>query len=98
MTNTVTYEWRVNLCGEYGDIDDFDVFDTYAEAREHERQVHAHGIDLRQYTEIELTRTEGNDDDGILDRGYATVGDDGTLPDRFCCGNKVPVYKRREVA
>ena len=98
MRNKVTYEWRVNICDEYGDIEDFYTCETYAEAREQERQVHAHGMDLRYYTEIELGRDEWCEDDGLQDRGYATVSDDGTLPDRFCCGNKVPAYKRKELA
>ena len=97
MRNKVTYEWRVNVCDEYGDIEDFTCFDTYAEAREGERQLHAHGMDLRWYTEIELGRDEWCEDNGLQDRGYATVSDDGTMPDRFCCGNKVPAYKRAEV-
>ena len=97
MRNKVTYEWRVNVCDEYGDIEDFTSCDTYAEAREEERKLHAHGMDLRWYTEIELGRDEWCEDNGLQDRGYATV-ENGTLPERFCCGNKVPVYKRKEVA
>jgi len=92
MGTQVIYEWRVNKCSEYGDIEHFDTFDSYKEAREWERQLHAHGMDLREYTEIELGRDVWCDDNGLQERGYATVNEDGSLPERFCCGAKVPAY------
>lgn len=98
MRNKVTYEWRVNKCDGWGDIEDFYTFASYKEARECERQLHADGLVPTFWsTEIELGRDEWCEDNGLQDRGYATVDDDGTLPDRFCCGNKVPAYKHAEV-
>lgn len=90
MRNRKTYEWRVNQVDEHGDINDIYFFDTYAEA--------ANFMCLEGFQNIELTKIIGNDDDGIVDRTYATVDFDlWELPEAFDDGSKIPANKRAEV-
>ena len=91
MRNRVTYEWRLNRRDEHGDIEDINFFDHYADA--------ANELHVRNdcgWSDIELTRVLGNDDDGILDREYAPVIN-GRLPERFDEGCKVNKAHHREV-
>jgi len=91
MRNKTTYEWRVNQVDEHGDINDIAFFDTYAEA--------ANFMCLFDYQEIELTRTVDNDDEGIVQRDYATVDfKHWELPETFDhSAIKVPAAKKAEV-
>lgn len=90
MRNKTTYEWRVNQVDEHGDINDINFFDTYAEA--------ANFMCLEDFQSIELTKVIGNDDNGIVDRAYATVDFDlWELPETFDDGSKIPAPKRADV-
>ena len=91
MRSKTTYEWRVNQVDEHGDINDIAFYDTYAEA--------ANCLYLFDFQEIELTRTVGNDDEGIIQRDYATVDiKHWELPETFDGSTiKVPAAKKAEV-
>lgn len=87
MRNETTYEWQVNLVDQHGDIEDCDRCKTLQEALGR----------MDYYNDIELVRTVGNEDDGILDRGYAAVTGN-VISERFDCGSKVPQRFVKQVA
>ena len=86
------HEWRVNYRDEFGDIEDIDFFDTYVAALKRLRADADQGA-----TDIELTKTVGDEDEGIHYRDYATVID-GKLPEYFDEGDKVNKAHHAEVA
>lgn len=67
----VSYEWRIECQDEYGDVQDVQFADSYAEAL----AAQAEEVGEWAKVEIALSRTEGNDDDGINWRGYAYARD-----------------------
>ena len=86
------YEWRVNYRDEHGDVYDIDFFDTYESALKRLQADADQGA-----ADIELTKTVGDEDEGIHYRDYATVID-GKLPEYFDEGDKVNKAHHAEVA
>jgi hypothetical protein len=88
----VFYEWALEMVDEHGDIIDADFATNtgYASAWRKESPVDCVRHD------VALVRRVGSDADGEQERGYAYVRPDGTLPDRFTCGAKVPQSWRDE--
>lgn len=88
IKNEVYYEWVVEQVDEHGDIQDTYQASSYKEAVEEET--------THQVKQIALKRDKGNDDDGVVERGYAYVVD-GILAERFDSGQKVPAKYLKEV-
>jgi hypothetical protein len=86
MRDQVSYEWAIECEDEHGDIQNVSHADTYAEALAAQASYATHRAFLTEpayaAVSIALTRTEGNDMDGINWRGYAYLVD-GTLEARF---------------
>lgn len=88
MKNEVFYEFCFqHWDGE--DIHDNDFWDDYSDALravEYHRDI---AKDTNLKVAIELYRNFGNDEGGLLERGFAIAGDT-----HFCSGQKVPKAKR----
>ena len=78
---------------EHEDIDDTFYFDSFAEAK---REAEKPRKGYRN--EIVLIRDQGSEDRGVEDRQWAYLEDDGTLPEEFDGGNRVPKRFHQEVA
>ena len=90
-----SYEWGVEFVidDEHEDIDDTFYFDSFAEAkREAEKPCEGYR------NVIVLIRDQGSEDRGVVDRQWAYLEDDGTLPEEFDGGNRVPKRFHQEVA
>jgi hypothetical protein len=79
MRDTITYEWCIESQDEFGDIASVNHADSLAEA------IHVRDQEAPDWhkVEIALSRTEGNDYDGINWRGYAYLHSNGTLEPVF---------------
>lgn len=77
----ISYEWCIECADEHGDIGNVDHADSLADALLTQKM----WSDTGDYhsVAIALSRTEGNDDDGINWRGYSYLRDDGTLEPTF---------------
>ena len=80
----ISYEWVVEDNDVYDDIVDLFHCDTMEEAIEFVKN----NIPIHHY-DVALTRLEGNNDDGLIDRQYAYLLN-GKLPEEFDNGTKVP--------
>jgi hypothetical protein len=91
----VSYEWRI----EEVDIDSEDIADGYSfnTADEAVADFRQRPPDGRRF-ELVLVRNRGNDAEGLVDRQWAYVGDDGQLPKEFGGGAKVPAAYHRALA
>lgn len=98
IRDKTSYEWAVECLDEHGDIFDVDHADTFAEAMARKAMKEP---DVAK-VEIALTRIVGNDDDGIIGRGYSYYRDgrlepsfsDGWNEDGSGWGNLDPVPQR----
>ena len=96
MKSTVTIEWLVEELDSNGDIYNVIHCDTYAAATK------AAGWSDSE-TDIGLVRDRGNPVDGLLDRQWAYLDEDGKLPERFSgsgddhAGPKVPAQYHLEI-
>ena len=90
-----SYEWGVELVidDEHEDIDDTFYFDSFAEAK---REAEKPREGYRSV--IVLIRDQGSEDRGVENRQWAYLEDDGTLPEEFDGGNRVPKRFHQEVA
>lgn len=92
MKNEITYEWVVEQCDQYGDIEPnhSDKLSNLAVGpREHPQG----------WVQVALTRIVGNDLDGMISRQYAYIDrETGQLPERFEDGQKIPPMYHRQVA
>lgn len=80
MRNEIEYEW---VC-EYWTLDGQDIIDSDYGPKL--ADVYPPRFDnLCSKAKVALKRDVGNNDDGLLDRGYAYSGDT-----HFSCGHKVP--------
>jgi hypothetical protein len=95
----VSYEWCVEVIDrESGDIVDNDFVSSFARAKS--------SLDEGDEYEckVVLVRTEGSEDDGVTDRLWAYLTDDGKLPEFFAnasgnaTGFRVPKKFIQEVA
>lgn len=82
MKSDVVYEWIVEQVDEHGDIQDTYAVDSFKEAISEDVTYHR--------KDIAIVRERGNEDDGLLDRGYAYVIMNNYLSRSFCSGHKVP--------
>jgi len=91
------YEWGVEFVidDEYEDIDYTLHFDSFAEAKQ-EAEEPREGYRYRHV--IVLIRDQGSEDRGVTDRQWAYLQEDGTLPEEFDGGNRVPKRFHQEVA
>ena len=87
---TVEYEWCIEYTDQFGDIHDHDRSPILAELYPTLDYEHLH-------PRVCLIRDQGNDDDGLLERGYAYPVD-GVMPSEFDCGHKVPAKYHKEWA
>ena len=81
----VTYEWVAEPVDQHDDIIDPIFGDTFKEV-EH---VTADSYFDAVMVNFALVRNVGNEDDGLQERQYAYLTD-GTLPDEFDGGAKIP--------
>lgn len=79
----IIYEWIVNEVDEFEDIIEVSHFDTRKDAQAFADAGPNHG---GVKMEIALVRDVGNDLDGLTDRSWAYLRDDGTLPEHFDYG------------
>lgn len=89
MKNEISYEWCWEYSDEHGDIIDLVHADTLKSL----------GAAAKNSLKPELTliREVGNDEDGLLERGYA-YPTNGKLPEFFrYCGSKVPKRFQKEL-
>lgn len=84
---SVDYEWVVEMVDEHGDIMDPLFFDHIDEAV---FQFAAPLPDGVHHFDFGLKRDVGNNDDGLQDRQYVYLTDEGKLPDTFEDGATVP--------
>lgn len=85
----IVYEWFVEDMDEYGDIEDVDYYDTYAETQTE--------IDKIDNPVVGLCKTKSNKEaDSVESRVYAYILD-GILESTFDDGSKVPEKYRREI-
>ena len=91
----VTYEWKLELMDEHGDIVDALHF-SENELQDALEAFIRHAPD-HHAAAIALVRDTGNDVDGITDRQHAYLMD-GTLPEAFEYGAKIPARIRGIVA
>ena len=102
---TVTYEWIVEFIDSDGEIIDVHHHDNYVAAVATKAAEPTSDFDRAH---IGLVRDVGNDIEGLTDRAWAYIGDDGQLPEYFNCGetddgpalsgHKVPQRFHREIA
>lgn len=85
----VSYEWCREYVDQYDDILDHDHSERLADIVE-QRTVRD-AVSSR----VTLIRDQGNDEDGLLERGYAYPVD-GVMPSVFDCGHKVPAKYLKE--
>lgn len=93
--NTVDYEWFCEYCDQHDDIYDIATGgkkpgDVWPPCPCDDDQQYDHA-------DLCLIRNFGNDDDGLLARGYAYVND-GVIDDTFCSGQKVPERFKKQLA
>lgn len=83
---SIVYEWWVWVdCEHINDVSgEFYPHDTYAEAHRY--------CNFAEGEFIELTRSHWCEDNGLLDRDFATV-EDGKLPETYDMGSK-PIAKK----
>ncbi len=74
MKDEVDYEWDVEVLDEYGDIVDHHFQESFRDC-----VMENNGKDC--YFEIVLVRTTGNQEDGVTDRTWAYVNENGELPE-----------------
>lgn len=90
MKTRTQYEWDCEELDEFNDIIDHHHCDSRAEAEEIAK--------LLGRSAIVLVRNVGNDHDGLMDRLWAYVQDDGKLPEFFSdatgCETSIKVPKR----
>jgi len=95
MSTSTVYEWVIEDIDEHGDIVDVDHRDTRAEA-----EASIKGLPGRH--DIGLTRDVFDEVDGLVDRSWAYIQADGTLPEYFTDSgggetrHKVPTRYRKE--
>ena len=75
--------------GEDADIEELYHVDTYAEAVDRMGDF--------KFARVSLTRDRGSEAEGLQDRQFAYVEDDGTLPEEFDGGAKIPKRFHNEV-
>jgi len=102
----VGYDWVIEHCtaDEHEDILDLDHAsklmhwsnETLRDALANKR--YTHDTLGRMFTRLALMRDKGNDCDGMVDRQYAYVDEDGNLPDECEEGAKVPAKYKAELA
>ena len=88
MKIEISYEWCWEYSDEHGDIIDLvhaDTLKSLGAAREDSLT-----------PELTLIRDYGNNEDGLLERGYA-YPTNGKLPELFSCGTRVPKRFQKEL-
>jgi hypothetical protein len=86
MKYKTSYEWVAELLDEHGDIIEPMFGDTLKEVQLYAAQSDEHADDIA----FALVQNIGEDINGLQDRGYAYIGDDGYLPEFFDNGESVP--------
>ena len=81
----VSYEYVAEPTDEYGSIIDPLFGDTLNEVKKFADGFECHGILFA------LVRNEGDEINGIQERGYAYFNESGELPEHFDCGHSVPL-------
>ena len=94
MKYQVIHEWLVESVDQYGDIIDSNCYPTLADAI----RTTLGCPEGQDYYRIGLVRDEGNDVDGLVDRQWAYIQNDGTLPDKYSKGAIIPKKFRAEFA
>ena len=95
----IVYEWDAETVNVHEDIDDHNHADTLSEVLRYCSNEPADGSHYR----IVLVRDKFDECRGLVDRSWAYLNDDGTLPEYFSdsCGEdtfKVPKRFHREAA
>lgn len=99
ITTRINYEWAVESVDEHGDIFDVCHWDTRAEAERWAQDVQP--VRDGEHNRIVLVRDAveyvDGDEDGLVDRQWAYLDENGDLPEEFDGGARVPkrFLKRR---
>jgi hypothetical protein len=86
---SVSYEWCREYVDQYDDIQDHDHSDKLSEILE------TRTVRDAVLSRVTLMRNQGNEEDGLLERGYVYPMD-GVMPSEFDCGHKVPAKYHKE--
>jgi hypothetical protein len=94
MKYQVIHEWLVEAVDQHGDILDSNCYPTLVDAI----STTLGCPEGQDYYRIGLVRDEGNNDAGLVDRQWAYILSDGTLPDEYSNGAIIPKKFRVEFA
>ncbi len=86
----VTFEWVAQERDEHGDIIHLEHYPSRSEVEAHQR-LH----DGCSSVLISLVREEVDAEGNLLDRQYAHMADDGTLPAALDGGARIPAFYRQ---
>lgn len=101
------YEWVIETCtaDEHEDIEDlhhldrlFDLEDQFVFDAIDQKRFASEQFGQTMFNRIALMRDRGCNAEGIMDRQYAYVDEDGNLPEAFDEGAKIPKKFRDELA
>lgn len=93
--NTVNYEWVIEYVDKHDDIIDIDHSDDLDYVlKTRAGFVPGNGI-VR--VDLALVRDYGNNEEGLIERGYAYISENGINP-HFCCWHKVPARFVKQVS
>ena len=86
IKSSASYEWCVEYVDSDGDIQDHDRSEKKADVWPPQMEVE--GCQPR----LCVIRDFGNEDDSLLDRGYAYFGDS-----KFCSGHAIPKHLEKQI-
>ena len=95
MRSKVTYEWDMETAYDYGDIIDHNHAAKLKDLKHYEGDPHRAAYEMDGKPEpahlrLVLVRDTWDECDGLDDREWCYLNEDGTMPDTFCYGTKVP--------
>ena len=101
MRSKVTYEWDMESAYDYGDIIDHHHADKLKDLKCYENDPHRSFDELDGKPEpahlrLVLVRDTWDAWDGLGDREWCYLNEDGTMPDTFDWGAKVPKRFKQE--
>lgn len=100
MKSKVTYEWDMEIAYDYGDIIDHHHADKLKDLKCYENDPHRSFDEIKGRQEpahLRLVLVRDTWDEwGLDEREWAYLNEDGTMPDTFDCGAKVPKRFKQE--
>jgi len=90
VRNKTLYEWTCEQLDEFGDIQNSDFGDKLSDVKDFGK-----GEPLQRA--IALVKNVGNDDDGLVERTWAYITEEGKLPELFINQDRVPKRFHKEL-